>query len=58
VAAKSVPADPPQSTNDESATTIAQVSELLNTGALKRIVELEAQLADLQKGHDAALAAA
>jgi hypothetical protein len=50
--------NPPQPITGESATTIAQVSELLNTGALQRIAELEAQLADALAQRDAAVARA
>ncbi|WP_342237166.1 hypothetical protein [Inquilinus sp. OTU3971] len=47
--------NPPEPITAETATTIAQVSELLNTGALKRITELEAQLADVLAQRDAAI---
>lgn len=48
--------NPPQPITAESAATIAQVSELLNIGALQRIAELEAQLADALAQRDAAIA--
>ncbi|KGM34768.1 nucleotide exchange factor GrpE [Inquilinus limosus] len=50
--------NPPQAITVESATTIAEVSELLNTGALQRIAELEAQLADALAQRDAVVARA
>jgi len=50
--------NPPQPINDEPATTIARVADLLNTGALQRIAELEAQLADALAQRDAAVARA
>ncbi|MGK9234765.1 hypothetical protein KXS07_23660 [Inquilinus limosus] len=50
--------NPPEPVTAETATTVAQVCDVLNTGALARIAELEAQLAAAEAQRDAALARA